>query len=521
MTMRMKNKRLKKLSVFLLSCLLAGAALPVSAYDAVPETIDIGLYYASTAKSVCTVGATGGVGIAVGNDTNSWNLTEDSSVREVLVKKDDSYHAELSESYDNYQSAWEKKNALRAEGYPAFTAYRDGAFYIWVGAYPTEAEAKQTANILGAKVLKPHGKRTLVYCGDIIWMGVQDESSHLLLYPIEGFLAPEGVQYRGKLKFMRLSTGDMTIVNIVGFDDYLRGVVPREISASWNYEAVKAQAVLSRTFALNNRNKYQKYGFHLDNTTNSQAYAGVKIEHEASDRAIAETHNQIVLYQGKPAQVFFFASSGGKTGTANDAWGGEDFPYLQSVEDPYENANQASYANWKLTYTAEELKAKLAQKDVHIGDIVDVTVEYSDSGRALKTVFHGTEGTQEYNRENIRWVIGAYSTAFTVSRSGDGSNASICALDGYNSFTDIVWNNQTCLLSANGKETSFGDLSLLSADGVTNLPKSSVATGDFIFSGRGWGHGVGMSQWGAKGMAEAGFRYTDIIQHYFQGTEIG
>ncbi len=520
MIMPMKNKILKQISLLLLTMLLSALSLPVSAYDGIPDTIAIGLYYASTAKSSCTVTSTGGIGISISNEYNNWMLTEDTSVNQVLVKKDNTYHAELSESFSDYESAWKKKSTLRAEGYPAFTAYRDGAFYIWIGAYPTESEAKQVADSIGAKVLTPHSKRSLVYCGDLIWMGVQDEFSHLTIYPTAGVLALDGVKYRGKLKFMRLTTGDMTVVNIVGFDDYLCGVVPREVTATWSYEAVKAQAVLSRTFAINNMNKYQKYGFNLDNTTNSQAYAGVKIEHEASNRAIGETHNQIVLYNGKPAQVYFFASSGGKTGTANDAWGGDNYPYLQSVDDSYENANEASYAHWTLKYTADELKAKLAQKDVHIGDITDVTVEYSDSGRALKTVFHGTEGMKEYSRENIRWVIGAYSTAFTVSRSG-GSETSLCTLDAYNSFTPISVNAQTNLLSANGIVTGADSLFLLSAEGMTQTEGAKAATGDFIFSGRGWGHGVGMSQWGAKGMAEAGFSYTDIIQHYFKGTEIG
>ena len=521
MIMQTKNKHLKKIFAVLLAVILLCMTLVTSAYNDIPEIIHIGLFYGSSAKTSCTVTSTNGIGIAVSNEKDSWTLTEDTSVNSVLIKKDHSYHAELSESFSDYESAWAKKSALRADGYPAFTAYRDGAFYVWVGTYTSKAEATQTANILGANILEPHSKRTLVYSGDLIWMGVQDESSHLTIFPTEGILSLDGVQYRGKMKFMRLSTGDMTVVNAVDFDDYLCGVVPREVTPTWSYEAVKAQAVLSRTFAINNMNKFQKYGFNLDNTTNSQAYAGVRIEHPSSNRAVQETHNQVVLYEGKPANVYFFASSGGKTGTANDAWGGENLPYLQSVDDPYENPNQASYSNWKLTFTANELKAKLAQKDVHIGDITDVTVEYSNSGRAIKTTFHGTEGKKEYLRENIRWVIGAYSTAFTVSRSGESAGGNLCALDAYNSFTQIPVTSETKLLSASGISNVAEGLHLLSAEGQVQIEATNSSTGDFIFNGRGWGHGVGMSQWGAKGMAEAGFHYQEIIQHYFAGTEIG
>ena len=322
---------------------------------------------------------------------------------------------------------------------------------------------------------------------------------------------------------MRRDTGDMTVVNLVGFDDYLCGVVPREVSASWNYEAVKAQSVVSRTFAMMNLNKYQKYGFNLDNTTNSQAYAGVSIEHPASNKAIAETHGEVVLYDGKPADVYFFASSGGKTGTANDAWGGENKPYLVSVDDPYENSDEASYSKWEMTFTAAELKEKLASRDVNIGDITDVKVEYSDSGRAIKTIFVGTEGEKEYMRENIRWVLGIYSTAFNVYRNGEQqSGASVCALDRYNTFTQIDINAKTQLISKDGTTGANGALSILSADGMTTLETAkSSASGDFVFSGRGWGHGVGMSQWGAKGMADNGYNYKEILEYYFVGAQVG
>lgn len=506
-----------------LSCGFVGGA---GAYGGVPETIRIGLYYASTAKESCTVTSTGGIAISVANENNSWPVTRDTSVSSVLVKRAAAYHAELPESYSDYESAWREKTALRNQGYPAFTAYRDGTFRVWVGAYPTKSEAEQTAAALGASVLVPHGKRVLVYAGDNIWMGVQDESSYLTLEPMDGNLAAEGTAYRGNIQFMRRDTGDMTVVNVVGFDDYLCGVVPREVTATWSYEAVKAQAVVSRTFAITNFNKYQKYGFNLDSTTNSQAYAGIKIEHPASNRAVQETHGEVVLYRGEPAKVYFFASSGGKTGTAKDAWGGGDEPYLVSVDDIYEDPNTATRARWEMRFTAQELKDKLAASGVHIGDITDVKVEYSDSGRAVRTVFCGTEGEKEYLRENVRWAVGVYSTAFTVSRSGGEPQAAvgnICALDGYNSFTQIAVGAETMLLSANGASGLSGALSILSADGTRTLEASSASggTGDFIFTGCGWGHGVGMSQWGAKAMAEQGFGYRDILQFYFTGTEIG
>lgn len=507
--------------VIIAASIMAVSELSIYGYEGVPETIKIGLFYGSSAKEFCEISSADGLSLSIVGDSDRWNLAQDESVGSVIVKKDTAYHAILPDVYKDYQSAWEKQTALRTEGYPAYTAYQSGSFYVAAGAYSTQEEAAEIAQALGAEVKAPHEKCVLVYIGDAIWMSAQDETSYLTISPINGNIAVEGKEYRGEVQFMRRDTGDMTVVNLVDFDDYLCGVVPREVSASWNYEAVKAQAVVSRTFAMMNLNKYQKYGFNLDNTTNSQAYAGVSIEHPASNKAVEETHGEVVLYDGEPADVYFFASSGGKTGTANDAWGGEDKPYLISVDDPYENSNEASYSIWDMTFTAAELKEKLAARDVHIGDITDIKVEYSDSGRAIKTIFCGTDGEKEYSRENIRWVLGLYSTAFTVAREGEQAGGSVCALDKYNSFTQINISSDTQLLSADGVSGANGAISILSADGTHTLTASGGGSGDFVFSGRGWGHGVGMSQWGAKGMADSGYNYKEIVEYYFTGTQVG
>ena len=517
------KKLIKKICALSLaiSLLFAFSAF-VSAYDGVPETIRIGLYYGSSAKASCAVTSTGGMAISVANESEEWPICEDDGAGAVNVKRDEEYHLKINESFSDYESALQKKESLSAEGYPAFVAYNGGEFAVWVGVYASKIEAENNMGGLDAGVLSPNANSVLVYTGNTVWMAVSDRTSYLTLSPVDGNLAVEGTAYRGKVQFMRRDTGDMTVVNVVDFDDYLCGVVPREVSASWNYEAVKAQAVVSRTFAIQNLNKYKKYGFNLDNTTNSQAYAGIKIEHPASNRAVEETHGEVVLYNGKPADVYFFSSSGGKTGTANDAWGGENKPYLVSVDDPYENPKEATRANWTMTFTPDEIKAKLAAKDINIGDITDIKVEYSDSGRAIRTTFVGTKGEKEYLRENIRWILGVYSTAFTVSRSGQEISGEVCVLDGYNTFTKINLSPQINILSADGvKSLEVTSLVMASSKTTKVLEAQTAATGDFIFTGRGWGHGVGMSQWGAKGMADNGFTYDEIIEYYYQGTEVG
>ncbi|MBQ3226457.1 MAG: hypothetical protein IJB48_05305, partial [Clostridia bacterium] len=170
-------------------------------------------------------------------------------------------------------------------------------------------------------------------------------------------------------------------------------------------------------------------------------------------------------------------------------------------------------------FTAEELKEKLAAKDVHIGDITNVTVEYSSSGsgRVIRTVFHGTNGTKEYLRENVRWVLGVYSTAFSVSRSGEAPKVKLSLSELTKSISKMPAANRSIL----GSISASGAITVKTVDTIQSLSGNAEGSGDFIFTGRGWGHGVGMSQWGAKGMAEAGFGYKEIIEYYFTGTQVG
>lgn len=514
----MMRRMSSKFLALVVSLCLMGIMGTVSAYDGVPETIKIGLFYASRAKSACKITATGGMSLSVRDDSGGYDVTEDTSVSEVDVRKDDRYHAQLKENFDTYDVAWTRKEALRKEGYPAFAAYNNGSFKVWVGAYTKESEAQDTAAKLGAEVLGPSATAVLLWIGDNIWCGVEDGAKSLQIDPISGNLAVEGKAYRGAVRFLRQPGNDMAVINVVGFDDYLYGVVPREVTATWNIEAVKAQAVVSRTFAMTQLNKFSKYGFNLDDTTSSQVYAGISIEHPNSNKAVDETKGQIVTYNGKPAEVYFFGSSGGRTANAEDVWGGGEFPYLKSVEDPYENPDEATNARWTMTLSPQQVKEKLAAKGIDIGEITDITTETADSGRVLKTVFHGTNGEKVFHKEDVRWTMGFQSTYFTVSRAG-GSNPEFTVMGADGTKKVVTLASSLPLLSASGKGFFPVPAAVQAAQEIREL-NTSGGTGDFIINGRGWGHGVGMSQWGAKGMAENGFTYKQIIEHYFTGATV-
>ena len=119
-------------------------------------------------------------------------------------------------------------------------------------------------------------------------------------------------EYRGSARFLHNDSG-LTVMNYLDLEDYLKGVVPGEMPSSWPTEALKAQAVCARNYAVTNWNKFQKYGFNLDDTTQSQVYLGVKGEKPETNRAIEETKHIFLTYHGEPATTFFYSSSGGHT----------------------------------------------------------------------------------------------------------------------------------------------------------------------------------------------------------------
>ena len=261
----------------------------------------------------------------------------------------------------------------------------------------------------------------------------------------------------------RENGGNITVINVIDVESYLYSVVGKEMSPSWNIEALKAQAVCARTYAMKNLGKYKSYGFDLCTTQASQVYDGVIAEYPSTIRAVRETAFQVVRYEGKPCEVFYFSSSGGVTESVENVWG-TPYPYLKSVEDPYENPAEASKSSWSVKFTKEELKIKLAAKDVNIGDILDIKVtEAAPSGRATALTFYGTEGEWTAVRDKTRTTLSLNSQNYIIIPEEDGT---------------------------------------------------------FTFDGKGWGHGIGMSQWGAKGMADQGFTYSEILNWYFTDVEV-
>jgi stage II sporulation protein D len=325
-------------------------------------------------------------------------------------------------------------------------------------------------------------------------------------------------QYRGQIELIRADGNDMAVVNILPAEEYLFGVVPREIQASSAEEALKAQAVAARTYTVNAMRKHAKLGFDLCNTQDCQVYGGAGDEHERSTAAVAATAGKIVTWRGSPAEVFYFSSSGGATEDVRNVWNSSaDYPYLVSVPDEYESGSSLHYS-WETSYTAAEIQSQLLADGVDIGSVTGVAItKTSDAGRATEVTISGSKGKKVYSREACRYFLdGIYSQMYTIA-----SNSK--------SFQAIGASGEAVGIMPEGMAAQAGGGAApktLPGSGLNAVPASGKAaplpaeSGAYRFVGKGWGHGIGMSQEGAKGMAAAGFSYADILRHYFPGCEI-
>lgn len=281
-----------------------------------------------------------------------------------------------------------------------------------------------------------------------------------------------GKRYRGNLEF-RLDNTGLAVINELPVEEYLRGVVPCEMPAGWPVEALRAQAVAARSYVLWQMQNAGTRPFHVTADQSSQVYGGYDAEYPATDRAVAETSGVVALYNGKPIPAFFHSSSGGYTENSEDVWK-EPLPYLKGKADPFDQ-NDKHY-NWQVVYTADQLKDRLALAGYlfdRVGNLEEKE-RTATGARVKRLLVSGTGSVGEavyreiYNADKVRKALGLKSAFFSFKKTYD----------------------------QNGHLVTV------------------------VFSGNGWGHGLGMSQWGALGMAQKGYDYRDILAYYYTGIKL-
>lgn len=326
-----------------------------------------------------------------------------------------------------------------------------------------------------------------------------------------GTIVCDGVEYRGYIFLEKRANGELLVINYVGIDEYVSSVLGKEMSYNWPKEALKAQAVCARNFVLTRGNAHKEYGFDVCTTTHCQVYGGVKSEHENTRQAVLETKGVVARYNGEIVGLFFFATSGGQTEDVENVWGSK-YGYLRSVPDTYENPAKASRYTWKVELTRSQIEEKLKNSGVNIGGLTKITIDsVSATGRVTQMTFHGTDGTYTAKREKCRTILGLYSQKFSVTADGEAIIMTTSGPATYSLYAQ----------GASGVSSVSGYAALSGNGTISNISINSSASDNYIIDGGGYGHGVGMSQWGARGMAENGFTYEQILHHYFTDIELG
>lgn len=230
-------------------------------------------------------------------------------------------------------------------------------------------------------------------------------------------------RYRGNLEVRALKIGGVAAINALGIDDYIRGVVAGEMPSSWPQEALRAQAVAARTYALATSKNGDGFDQYAD--TRSQVYDGISGETEATDAAVAATKGEVVSYQGKPVVTYFFSTSGGRTENVENVFiGAEPQPYLRSVEDPHDDVSpRHKWVRRMSLGTAQRRLGSLVK-----GSLKQIRVlKRGQSPRVVKAQIVGTRGRTSVSGPTLRSKLRLYDTwaRFTVitasATRGDGN----------------------------------------------------------------------------------------------------
>ena len=330
-------------------------------------------------------------------------------------------------------------------------------------------------------------------------------------------------QYRGRIELGRYGgSGSLKVVNIVELEEYLYGVVPCEMVYAWHIEALKTQAVCARSYVYTSgfgsaTNITKPYN--ICDTTSSQVYKGYGAERKSTNEAVDATRGKIIYYNGSPARAYYSSTSGGSTENVEDVWGTPQ-GYLRQVSDIYELDPELD--PWIITLKADEIEKLMSENGVNVGDIRDIRpFVMTASGRVYSVEIVG-DNSQVITGSKLRKIFSLYSTKYKVIKYGDKPDY-VSVLSGRGKSAVCI--GDSYILSGDFKvQKASKDIEqfvVMTADNLINYPANAPTDKDtYYIAGMGYGHGIGMSQSGAKGMAEAGFGYEEILKHYYTGVEV-
>jgi stage II sporulation protein D len=273
--------------------------------------------------------------------------------------------------------------------------------------------------------------------------------------------------YPGALEVWR-DPGGLTLVNELGLEEYVAGTVRAEVSERWPREALRALAVVARTYVVFHQERSPGKAYHLVASSQHQNFAGRVLEGSPAWDAAWSTAGQVLTWAGAVFPAFYHSDSGGATEPARAVFSGDGIPPIPGVRDDYSTAADSPNATWSITLSLPVIAQRLRQGGIEVGALTGLSVvERSPSLRVARLAVEHSRGTAVLRGADFRRLVGY----------------------------DVI------------KSTLF--VPVVTRDGVVR------------FEGRGWGHGVGLSQFGAKSMAERGRSHGEILAHYYPGARLG
>jgi stage II sporulation protein D len=440
------------------------------------------------------------------------------------------YHIQLDSPFSTYADA-----AAAVAGYGSgFVKYSNGSFFGMIGNYLTSEEATAAIGsngIAGCSVNSGTSYTMAVVAtgtNRILFEFDYGASYYLTVMPLSQGGEKcvtwfKGYRYYGAFQYHRENGGDLIVYNAVDIEDYVKGVIPWEMSPSWPLEALKAQAVCARTYAIAS---HKHSGFDVCTTEDCQVYQGIGRANATTDAAVDQTAGQYMTCNGELCIAYYSSCDGGATENSENVWN-EAIGYLRGVIDPYEAdiADTAPDYRWTVTYTPSQLTTRLRNKGYNVGTIVSMTVsEYTAVGNVFKVSLLDSNGvTWSFKKgEQLRSVLGVSSIRFTLNGASpdtyyiNGSGSTITGgLDnvyavGGSGNAEILGHNNVYAITGTGDVVEVGN------------GTQQTSSDKFVMTGAGRGHNVGMSQWGAYSMAKHhNMTYNQILQFYFTGVTIG
>lgn len=275
-----------------------------------------------------------------------------------------------------------------------------------------------------------------------------------------------GRSFRGTIEIVARGAGRLLVINDLDVEEYLRGVVASEMPPSWPAEALKAQTVVARSYAMANMGRFGKDGYDICATASCQVYDGVRGEKAATDAAVKATKGRVLAYKGKTVSAVFHSCCGGRTDSAKDVWRSAGVPYLRGVRGRW-CKGASPHARWTGEIPDHVMEARLRAAGQNVGRVKDIRISArTNAGRAYEVRVTGSERSATLRANDFRLIVGARELRSTL-------------------WTGV-----------------------------------SHKRGVWRFNGQGWGHGVGLCQWCAKVTAGQGFRYNEILSYFYKNVKV-